>query len=147
MSHEPFEESLNQLVPKHLDDVLRKNRDQMRLAFATPEEIQELSADVYETSVRHTLTRWQFVVMHVTHGGSPLKSVRLFGWADDIRESWSTSNVTEIDLSHGLVRTANSTYALAGPRATEEQLDLLHVCASLHQWRLGEHFGVPHIFY
>ena len=35
MSHEHFEELLNQLVSKHLDAVLRKNRDQMRLAFAT----------------------------------------------------------------------------------------------------------------
>ncbi len=147
MSREPFEESLNKLVPKHLDEVLRKNRDQMRLAFATPEEIQELSADVSGTSVRHTLTRWQFVVMHVTQGGSPLRSVRLFGWADDIGESWSTSNVTGIDMSTGLVRTANSTYAIAGPRAPEAELDLLHVCASLHQWRLGEYFGVFHVFY
>lgn len=147
MSHKHFEESLNQLIPKHLDDVLRKNRNQMRLALATSEEIQELAADVPETHIRHSLSRWQFVVMHVTNGASPAKSVRLFGWADDIGESWSTSNVTGIDLSRGLVRTANSTYALAGPRATEEQLDLLHVCASLHQWRLGEHFGVPHIFY
>lgn len=147
MRHEPFDKSLNKLIPKRLDEVLRKNREQMRLALATAEEIQELSAEVSETYVRHTLSRWQFVVMHVTNGASPAKSVRLFGWADDIGESWSTSNVTGIDLSHGLVRTANSTYAIAGPRATEAQLDLLHVCASLHQWRLGEYFGVPHIFY
>lgn len=34
-----------------------------------------------------------------------------------------------------------------GATATEEDTDLLRICAALHEWRLGAHYGVPHILY
>lgn len=147
MSGESIEEQLEKLVPKSLDDVVRKNRDQLRLAIASQDELGALAADISATNGRHTIIRWQFVVMHVTTNRGPATSLRLFGWAEEVRESWSTSNVTGIDLTNGLVRTANSVYRISGPRAMDDELDLLHVCASLHSWGLGEYFGVPHIFY
>ncbi len=146
-SGESIEEQLKKLVPKSLDDVVRKNQDQLRLALATQEELETLAADISATNVRHIITCWQFVAMHATTNRGPVMSVRLFGWAEEVRESWSTSDVTGVDLTNGLVRTANSIYRISGPRAMVDELDLLHVCASLHSWGLGEHFGVPHIFY
>lgn len=147
MSGESIEEQLKKLVPKSLDDVVRKNRDQLRLAFATQEELEALAADIPATNIRHTITRWQFIVMHLATSRGPAISVRLFGWAEEVRESWSTSHVTGVDLANGLVRTPNSVYRISGPRAMDDELNLLHVCASLHFWGLGEYFGVPHIFY
>jgi hypothetical protein len=34
-----------------------------------------------------------------------------------------------------------------GDRAVETDLDLIHICVSLHQWGLGDYFGVPYLFY
>lgn len=146
-TYESLGEQLERLLPKSLDDVLRANRDKMRLAFATHEEIQELADEVSSTGVRHAIKDWQFIVMHLTDKDPTFKSVRLFGSVTATNEAWSTSHVVAIDMKNGLVKTSNSTYRLDGPQAAESELDLLHVCASLHYWNLGAMFDVPYIFY
>lgn len=141
--------TLQELIPKSLDDIIRANRDQCRLALATDTELAELAelaTEIPEGPVRHTLTAWQIIVVHL--GGEQATNVALLiGTVTGSGESWLTSRVLGVDLDRGLVRTANSLYRVQGSRGTEADLDLIHVCATLNIWGLGPYFAVPEFFY
>ena len=147
MNQDTVEEQLKQLLPKSLDDIVRENRDQLRLALATEEELKRLQTTLPDASFRHSLTQWDILMLHVTEGDRKVSSPRLIGKLSESGESWMTSHVVSIDTEHGLVQTRNSMYRIIGPRAEEKDLDLLRICGALHEWGLGKHFGVPPIFY
>ena len=55
-----------------------------------------------------------------------------------------TSFITSV--GHGMVATnSGSIYELVG--ASTLDVDLVYICATLHQWGVGQSLGVPHIFY
>lgn len=147
MKKDTVEEQLKQLLPSSLDDIVRENRDKLRLALATEEELKNLHTILSQTSFRHSLTRWNILMLHVTEGHRTVSSPRLIGKLSESGESWMSSHVLSIDAEHGLVQTRNSVYRIIGPRAEEKDLDLLRICGSLHEWGLGQRFGVPPIFY
>jgi hypothetical protein len=148
MSTENLQQALEQLVPKSLDDIIRKHREQCSLALATDVELAELESDISECSVRDTLIDWQVVMIHITaENGVRTISPRLIGRLKWSGESWITSHVTGIDRVKGLVQTKNSCYQIVGERVDEAGLDLLNICVSLHKWGLGSYFGVPEFIY
>lgn len=140
-------EQLKRLLPQSLDDIVRENRDQLRLALATEEELSNLKTALTSASVRHTLTTWNVLMLHATTASGQVSSPRLVGKVHESGESWITSHVLGIDFEIGLVKTKSSYYRITGPRAAESETDLLRICAALHEWGLGRRFGVPHIFY
>lgn len=147
MTDETIEQQLKRLLPTSVDDIVRENRDQLRLAIATDEELSSLEMALTSTSVRHTLTTWNILMLHATSGNGQVSSPRLIGKVHESGESWITSHVLGIDFEMGLVKTRSSLYLITGPRADEKDTDLLRICAALHDWGLGRRFGVPHIFY
>ena len=148
MTKDSFEQALEKLIPKSLDDVIRKNREKFRLALATEDELAKLESNVPDASVRYTLTDWQVIMLHATlEDGAKIASPRLVGSVVETGESWITSHVISMDTDKSLVKTRNSFYRVVGPRVGEEKLDLLNICIALHQWGLGSHFGVPEFFY
>ena len=148
MTEDSIEQAVEKLIPKSLDDVIRKHRDKLRLALATEGELAKLEAIVPNSPVRYTLTEWQVIMLHATlENGAKIASPRLVGSVVGTGESWITSNVVGIDRGKGLVQTANSMYRVIGPRVGEEKIDLFNVCIALHQWGLGSSFGVPEFFY
>lgn len=148
MSKQSIPTGLEKLIPKSLDDVIRSNRDQYRLALATEQEMHNLEKTILDGPLRHTLTNWQVIVLHVTRkDGAPQASPRLVGRVEGTGESWFTSHVVGIDTDKGLIQTANSIYRVIGSGGMEKDIDLLNVCVALHQWRLGHYLGVPEIFY
>jgi hypothetical protein len=142
-----LQDTLSNLIPKSLDDIIRANRDQGRLSLASTAEFKALAVDLEAGCVRHTLSHWQIVVLHITMAGEIESSPLLVGRVLRTGQSWMTSHVRGIDLKRGLVKTANSLYRLEGERVGEEELDLIHICATLNYWGIGQHFGVPRFFY
>lgn len=140
-------EGLLQLVPKSIDDIIRANRDELRLALATDAELKTLETTLADAPVAHQITKWNVLMLHMTSERGQVSSPRLIGKVAGTRESWITSHVFGVDFQKGLVMTRNSLYQITGPRAAEENTDLLRICAALHEWRLGTRYGVPHIFY
>ncbi len=140
-----IESQIEKLVPKSLSEVT--NNDELRLALATADEMQNLEAAVPESAISQTLTNWQIVVLHVTkNDGSFVNSPRLVGAVNETGESWMTSHVVAIDTGAGLVQTRNSVYRVVSPKASEVNLDYPYICATLHSWGLGK-FGVPPFFF
>ena len=151
MSEVSLEQRLQELVPKNLDDIVRANRDECRLAFATDVELNALEHEfpgATSSPVRHTLKDWNILMIHVPVDGS-LKSIpRLLGNVEETGQCWITSTVTALDSRAGLIRTGNSIYRVAGPRSPEPDMHLLlHICVWLNQRGVGRYFGVPGFFY
>lgn len=144
-------ENLRDLIPKSLDDIIRAQRHECRLALATDGELAVLHMDLSDhtsSPVQHTLTDWQILMIHITGKAGGLTSFpKLLGHVQHTGQSWITSNVIGIDPKNCLVRTNNSTYRVTGPRVDESGLDLLHVCATLNAWGVGPRFGVPEFYY
>ncbi len=147
MAKETTEEQLRKLLPKSIDDIVREHRDELQLALATAAELKALETTLTDGPVAHRITGWNVLMLHMSSERGRLSSPRLIGLVVDTRESWITSHVLGIDFRKGLVQTKNSFYQITGPRAAEEDTDLLRICAALHEWRLGARYGVPHIFY
>jgi hypothetical protein len=151
MSEEPETQPLQALIPKDLDDIIRANREECRLAFATDEERHALEREFPSAAVgpvRHTLTEWNVLMIHVTVDGSVRSIPKLLGNVQETGQCWLTSTVTAVDSQAGLIRTKNSVYRVAGPRSAEPDMHLLmHVCVWLNQQGVGRHFGVPGFFY
>jgi hypothetical protein len=151
MSEEPETKPLQALIPKNLDDIIRANRDQCRLAFATDEELNELEREPpgsVASSVRHTLKEWNILIIHAVVNGSVQSIPTLLGNVQETGQCWITSTVTAVDSQAGLIRTKNSVYRVVGPRSAEPDMHLLmHVCVWLNQQGVGRHFGVPGFFY
>lgn len=146
MAKETVEE-LQKFLPKCIDDIVRENRDKLRLALATTVELKALETTIVDASVRHQLAGWNVLMLHATTASGQVSSPRLIGRVVDSGESWITSHVVGIDFERGLVQTKSSLYRIIGPRADKKDTDLLRICAAMHEWRLGAHYGVPHIFY
>lgn len=147
MTDETIEQQLKRLLPSGLDDIIREHRDELRLALATEAELKTLETTIADAPARHQLVQWDVLVLHATAANGQASSPRLVGRLVDTGESWITSHVVGIDLEQGLVQTKSSLYRISGPRAEENDIDLLHICASLHDWGLGARFGVPHFVY
>lgn len=151
MSEEPETQPVQALIPKNLDDIIRANRDQCRLAFATDEELNGLERESPGSgagSVRHTLKEWNILMIHVVADGSVQSIPKLLGNVQETEQCWITSTVTAVDSQAGLIRTKNSVYRVVGPRSAEPDMHLLmHVCVWLNQQGVGRHFGVPGFFY
>ncbi len=147
MANVSIEEQLQKLLPESVDDIIRKNRDELRLTLATEDELKALGEALADGPVTHRLTGWNILMMHVSSERGHASSPRLIGNVVGTGEPWITSHVLGVDFPKGLVKTKNSFYQVTGPRATEEDTNLLHICAVLHEWGFGARYGVPHIFY
>ena len=147
MAKETIEEQLQKLLPRSIDDIIREHRDELLLALATEDELQSLETTLAHGPVTHRLTGWNILMMHASSERGQVSSPHIIGTVVDTGESWITSHVLGIDSEQGLVKTKNSLYQITGPRAAEEDTDLLRICAALREWRLGARYGVPHIFY
>lgn len=139
-------QKIDSLIPKSIDDIIRKNRDQGRLYLTTPEKIKGLTRAIVDVknSVRDTINDWRLITIDVKGYGT---KTMLLGDAVRYGGPWITSNVLAVDLGTGIVVTANSTYRLGSIGEGEPPEDhLILVCAFLSQ-TCGEHFGVPAFFY
>jgi hypothetical protein len=151
-----IEEALEQMIPKSLDDVVRKNRNAFQIGLATPTEIAIRGTVIKpDRDTRDTIEQWNIIAFR-TLGLRPdtglegiLSSrLSLLGRAAGTRGSWLTSEVVQIDVDGGLVLTRNSLYRL-GSRGEGEPPpdDLICVCAVMHSWGIGELIGAPGFFY
>lgn len=149
MSEDPKVFHLQDIVPRSLDEIVRTNRDKLRLAFATDGEMKSLEHGVPAGwVVRHTLEGWNILMMHATAGGKTQSIAKLLGSVEGTGQCWITSTVKGIDLDTGLVQTENSIYRVEGPRLFEPSTHLLiHVCVFLNQRGVGPFLGIPAFFY
>src|SRR5260221_8398722 len=54
-------EPLERMIPRSLEDIVRKARDQFQIGLATAEEMAVLAATVQAGPIRDTITEWRTI--------------------------------------------------------------------------------------
>lgn len=137
-----LEEQLMQLLPPSLDDIIRANRDKVQLYFSRDDEINALRCLLLDGHIKAQVFRWAFITLHFSETQDSL--VYLVGFNQTANCSWMTSFITGI--GHGMVTTkSGSIYELIGTSTLD--VDLVYICATLHEWGVGRSLAVPHFFF
>ncbi len=147
--------ALEQMMPKSLDDIVRRSRDRVQIGLAMAEELAALAATVEPGPIRDTMAEWRIIAIRTIDPSIDARTtavsrshLSLLGWAAGMRCPRLTSEIAQIDISGRLVRTRNSLYRL-GSRGEGEppQEHLICVCAATHSWGFGGVIGAPAFFY
>lgn len=142
---------LEALIPKNLDDIIRKNREKCSLHLSSRDDIAALAKIIVagQQDIKDEIENWRIVCLDVEKSVGD-RALVLIGDALRAKQVWNTSPLVGIDLASRIVLTRSGTlYRLAGPEGAGEPPTehLLHVCVMLHAWGSGPYLGVPHIFY
>lgn len=111
------------------------------VGVATAEELAQLAAHIEPGPLKDTITGWCIVAVRVEIGAARTVEAVLFGDTPEGRR-WLTSTVIAVDLNHGLVRTRNSLYGLAGPSVkpsaeAKERITTIMVAEAVRALRTG----------
>jgi len=139
--------SLDKLVPKTLDDVIREHRDHAEVRFANEGDLAPMLAVVPHDSDAQSIRSWSIVTLDWHPPGMKHEwQTVIFGDHTTKGASYRTSPVVKIDKSTWCVRTMSSTlYHLLGPESRDP--DLFRICNWLWRTGAGKHLGVLPIFY
>lgn len=140
--------SLEQYLPKSLDDIIRDRRNVCSLGLSNTEDFASLPPMVSMLDnikqIRATINDWRIVCLTLPSG----KNHILTGINETSNNAWATSALKSVDFQNNLVLTENSIYRLGIKGEGEPDLAIrLHICYCLHSWGLGAPLGVPRIFY
>ena len=135
-------EALIDIRPKSLDDIVRKNRDKLRIYASTEEELRALHAPVPIQAATGVISHWSFITLFFAESKKPV--IHLHGYNAAERSSWMTSIVVATQGNVVATRTG-SLYILEGERSEEQ--DLAYICATLNMWGVGQGFGVPALIF
>lgn len=141
-------QSINDHIPVTLDDIIRKNRELVELCLSTAEEIRALGGEIRPgPPVKGIVDDWRIISLRAKRSGRA--QVVLLGHSRTENAPWITSAIVRIDLPRNYVLTKSGSLYELGSQGNGEppRLQLIHVCATLHQWGSGVFLGVPHFFY
>lgn len=138
-------EKIEALIPKGLDDIIRKNREHCQIRHATKDDLAPLLGEVQQAHPKLVITNWHLVSIAIK---DEYKVVLLGDIADGSGYTWITSAITRIDLEGKYLTTkSGSLYRMAEKgegEPTFEQLALL--CTYFNRGGYGGYFGVPEYF-
>ena len=143
--------TLEKLIPKSLDEIIRNHRDDISLRLSTSEDFAALSPMVasieQQKSVRATINEWR-IVCFVIRPELGTNFLVLTGFNQEMGCVWNTSHIVSIDFENHLVLTKNSLYRLGSKGEGEPDSHIImHICAFLHSWGAGPYLGVLNVFY
>ena len=135
---------IEEMIPKSLDDIIRKNRHLAQMRMATPEDILKLEASVEITGTPMLLNQWRLIAL--CEPGRV--QVFLIG-TTKAGKFRMTSRVMATNFDAMVFRTQSGTlYGLGEPGAGEpDQDDLMGICAVMTSWGMGAALGMPAFFY
>lgn len=141
--------ALEALIPKSLDDVIRKNRDAASLRLTTDKELFELFEGIIPGPLKETIEDWRFISLHLQTPDRSATLTFLLGNRLSNGNPRITSDVTKVDLYRGLVVTkSGSLYKLGSKGEGKPPFEgLVMICSAFHSWGFGEALGVPHFYY
>lgn len=147
MKHEntdQLETAIKSKKPKSLDDIVRKNRDELQIRLANESEIQHMQADIDTSNHEDIYDNWSliaFVTPHHTY-------FRLIGEARSCKKIKISSSIFWFDRKNSVVSTwTGPVYQLGIPNVGEPDINqLMFLCSFLHDIGIGSEFGVPEFF-
>ncbi len=138
-------ENIDDYLPRRLDEIVTRNRDQVEIRLATPEEVAQLAAEILEPpEVKDTILDWYPVTFRVREDST----VRIFGVFERRGAVSYTSRVLMLDEAAGLAISDRSIYRLGKRGEGEPPRGLvIALCALLNEMGVGKTLGVPEVFF
>lgn len=137
------------LIPKSLDDVIRRNRDQLKLERVSLNDLVHLNSNLKFTCINGVIQDAFFYKRVIS--AHPIEHVFLVGFIqnDEGKNAYHTSPIKYFDKQNNAVLTASGSYYLIESYLIgEPKLDfLLHICSVAHRDNWGAFFGVLEVFY
>lgn len=142
-------ENIDDYLPKSLDEIVRRRRDEVQIRLATAFEIKALgeflgNTKISQGEVKDTISEWYPLAFRVRDD----LQIRLLGHFERKGVISMTSQVLLLDLAAGFAKTDNSLYRLGKPGEGEPpRAYLVQLCAILNDMGLGKTLGVPEVFF
>ncbi|OQW68724.1 MAG: hypothetical protein BVN34_08610 [Proteobacteria bacterium ST_bin12] len=133
------------MIPKSMDDIIRKNREVVQLRLANETDISKLQAEIEEDNPVFILDNWNLLAFDRLG----VTTVHLIGDVRGESEPRITSKAIEIDMKrHVLTTISGNLYRMGSRNDGEPNTEKLYlICAYMHEWGIGQMLGVPHFFY
>lgn len=146
MTDEVLIANLQALIPKDLDNIIRKNREHCQIRQATEADLAPILGTVAEAYPKLVITRWHLVTVAISTGEQ--KTVLLGDICDGTGNTWITSKIVKLDLESGYLLThSGSLYLMAEKGEGEPSFDQLALlCTYINRGGYGAFFGVPEFF-
>ena len=146
MNDSELSTALEAMIPKSLNDIIRKNRELVQLRLASEADIFKLQAEILETHPLYILDNWNLIAFDRPGVAT---TVHLIGDVRGESEPRITSLVRAIDMKRQMVMTnSGNLYQMGIRNDGEPNTEKLYlICAYMHQWGIGHELGVPHFFY
>jgi hypothetical protein len=142
-------ENIDDYLPRTLDDIVRRRRDEVQIRLATAMEIAALGeflgdAQMTPGEAKDTISEWYPVTFRVRDD----LHIRLLGRFERKGAISLTSQVLKLDLAADLAKTDNSLYRLGNPGEGEPPRHfVVLLCAILNDMGVGKTLGVPEVFF
>ena len=110
-----LKEKIEALIPKSLDDIIRKNREHCQIRHATEDDLKPLLGEVKEAYPKLVITNWHLVTVAIK---GDYKVVLLGDIADGFGNTWITSKIVQLDLESGYLRTSSGSLYMMAKKGT-----------------------------
>ena len=141
-------QTIESMMPKNLDDIIRENRNKASMGLTTDEEVDDLyfPIEIGERPTKNFIDDWILITLKIE---ARIPSVLLVGNVRGTTLIRVTSDVQQIDLKNNVLITKNgSVYELGKEKEGKPSLQqLMTICAVLHSWGYGQALGIPHFFF
>ncbi|MBF4989462.1 hypothetical protein [Methylophilus sp. 14] len=143
-------QQVKDLIPKSLDDIVRKNRHLLQLEYANSEDVLKLTKRIQTTSFKGSLVD-AFLYKRIIKI-SEVEPVCAVGYliTDLGKIAFHTSQVVGLDDEQKIILTNSGSHykieSLSDTQNTDSTL-LMHICHVAHRDGWGNHFGIPEIYY
>lgn len=145
MDKDNLTNNINASIPKKLSDLITRNRDMMRLRYASAEDLANMHMDIPVTNLKGVLTQAFFYKRIVPSKNAVV--ICLVGFNND--QAFHTSKVVAYDKVNKVALTASGSHykVKSFKRGAPDLLLLLHICFMFHRDGFGKFLGTPHVFY
>lgn len=150
MNSEYLIDQAKNLLPRNLGDIVRKNRELLRLEYANSYDIERLNKNIESKTYKGILVD-AFLYKRVTPL-TPLEPICAVGYLlkDSERIPYHTSQLKSMDIVQNIIETTSGSFykieSLNDTQRTDTSL-LLHICHVSHRDGWGSHFATAEIYY
>lgn len=110
---------VDDLIPKTLDDIIRKNRELMELGLSTPDEIRALQAEVQQgLPIKDMIDDWHLISLRSKRPEGV--KVLLLGQSQKENVAWMTSSIVRIDQTQSVIVTQSGSPYELGSQGTAQ---------------------------
>jgi hypothetical protein len=145
MSNKIYTGKLEELIPKSIDEIIRKNRDKLCLELVNRDELTLIHRDLPITNFKGSLSGVCIYRRRILING--LSSIAAVGWVENRLRH--TSSIVAYDPKTNVILThSGSHYVINDFIEGEPDFSILtFICVMLHHEGVGDYFGVPPFFY